>query len=555
MVTLKKIFGASLAACLLSTSVHASNLIDIYKQALRNDPTFKQAESTWLSQKQNLAIARSAYLPQLQFIGSLDFQHVETRPEPSPTNNTDGNSGEYDYTLSLTQPLFNAQTWQSIKGAHASVKAATATYLAAEQDLMQRVSTAYFNVLQAYDKLRFTLANKRAVKQQLVTAEQKFKVGLIAITGVYDAQSVYDQAAANEIRDRNLLENSIEDLRAITGKHYYALNGLGHQVPLSPPKPNNINAWVKTANHQNYSIASQRYLAIAARDNIHEIEAGHLPSLDLTSTYEDTKSFSHENNAPNNSVSEATVGLSMNFNIFQGGSVIAQTKQARYDYLTASSALEFTHREVVKDTRQAFLGVISGVSQVKADKQSIKSAQNAVEATKAGYTVGTRTMVDVLNDLSTLYQNQQKYADDQYAYINSIIALKAAAGTLSLNDLVAINRWLGKKVDFPLNPAVYGDRVKSVKIDLSDVSFIGDTKPESQPTDNKSDTKQPTKKSSRKKSHRKQAKYQKAKSQKAKPQKVQSKRIKSKPAHHTLSKPRTTRRRAALPAPAVTTAN
>lgn len=437
---------------LFSPSIFSEDLLQVYHQAVLSDPAFAQAESSWQSQKMNLPIAEAGYLPQ---VGTTAFanKNYANSSLSNVTSALNGYSWTYGFTLTLTQPLFNFAVWAQIKKASASVKAATASYLAAEQSLMQRTAKAYFDVLQAYDQLRYTVADKNAVWEQLVTSEQKFKVGLIAITDVYDARSSYDNVTAKQIAAQNNLNIQLENLRAITGVHYSALNGIRTQLPLLKPQPDNIEQWVDVANEQNYSIKAQNYTVIAAMDNIKQQRAAGYPSINLQGGVTQTQTADNPSNTigiPNNSVSDTQIlGLNLAYNPIQGGAVIATTKQARYDYVTASGKLDQIHRQVVDDTRSSFLTASSSISQIKADKERIVAAQNALDATEAGLKVGTRTMVDVLNALTTVYQAQQQYANDQYAHLNSVISLKLAAGTLSLQDLTQINSWMKKRIVFP----------------------------------------------------------------------------------------------------------
>lgn len=439
-----------LIAGFMLSSAHADNLMQVYQQAIKSDPIFAQAESTWHSQKMNLPIAESGYLPQVSITASAKRDYDKTVPYLSSFN-TNSYSWIYGYTLNATQPIFNFTVWAQIKGADANVKAATATYLAAQQSLMQRTATAYFNVLKAYDQLRYIVANKRAVWQQFVTAREQFRVGLIAITDEYNARSSFDQAVAQQLSAQNNLNIQLEALRAITGRNYASLRGLKKNLPLVTPTPNNINKWVDIATQQNYSIKAQNYNVIAAMELIKQKAAGGYPTLGLQGSVGETHTV---NDPPETAEDVQTLGLAMSYSPIQGGLVIASTKQARYNYVTASGLLEQTHRQVVNQARSSFLSVLSDSSQVKADKQSIISARNALDATEAGLKVGTRTMVDVLSALSTLYQTQQQYANDQYSYINNLIALKAAAGTLSVNDLEKINEWLGEPIVFPEQTSV-----------------------------------------------------------------------------------------------------
>lgn len=455
-------------ASVSSVSASADNLMQVYTQAVQSDPVFAQAESTWHSQQMSLPIARAGYLPQVSLAanGARNYQQMSPNfgAVGGQIGGTSGSTGgsamgggfngyswQYGYSLNATQQIYNFAAWQQIKGAKASVKAATANYLASQQSLMQRTATAYFNVLQAYDELRYTIANKRAVWQQFVTAREQFRVGLIAITDEYDARSRYDQVVAQQIAAQNNLNIKLENLRAITGHDYTSLAGLGKHLPMIAPQPANIDTWVQVADNQNYAIKAQNYTVIAAMDNIKQQAAAGYPTLGIQGGVGETHFV---DNAPNITQDNANLGLNVAYNPIQGGGVIAATKKARYDYVTASAKLDQVHRDVVNQARSSFLSVLSNSSQIKADKQSIISAKNALSATEAGLKVGTRTMVDVLDALKTLYQSQKLFAIDQYAYINNLIALKAAAGTLSVVDLQKINAWLGKSVVFPSQDSV-----------------------------------------------------------------------------------------------------
>lgn len=445
------------ASALVTPALYAADLMQVYNQALVSDPIYAQAQSTWQSQKMNVSIARAGYLPQVGIAANADRDYVRSS---SPISVVTGYHWQYGYGLTLTQPIFNAAAWASIQGAHASVKAATATYIAAQQSLMQRTATAYFSVLQAYDNLRYTIANKNAVWQQFATAREQFRVGLIAITDEYDARARYDQVVAQQILAQNNLNIQLENLRQITGRHYRSLKGLDKQLPLLRPKPDNIDQWVQVAEDQNYSIKAQNFTVQSAMETIKQQAAAGYPTLNLEGGYSDARTSDNSTGLPNTKVDQANLGLQLAYNPIQGGLVIASTKKARYNYVTASGLLDQTHRNVVNSTRSSFLSVLSFIGQVNADKQTIISSRNALSATEAGFKVGTRTMVDVLLALTRVYQSQQQYADDQYSYINNIIALKAAAGTLSVADLAEINSWLGKHIKLSQQtsvPRVSGD--------------------------------------------------------------------------------------------------
>ncbi len=460
-----------LLAC--SLNIQADNLMQVFVQAVHNDPTFKQAESTWYSQRELLPIARSQYLTNIGITSQYGRNMSETALSGLYLPNN-GYSWQSQYGIAITQPIFSASAWTAIRGAQANVKSATATYLSATQFLMQRTASAYFAVMRAFEQLRYTEANKRAVYRQYVTAEQQFKVGLIAITSVYNAQSSYDQQVATEIANRNSLSNQLENLRAITGERYASLYGIRNKFPLLIPQPADIDAWVHTAEMQNYALLAQNYTVIAARENIRNQASAWLPQLNAVGTYNKNNNDAYGGIQPNSQATTGFVGLSLSWNPIQGGAITAQTEQARYNYLTSAGQLEFVHRQVVNQTRQAYLAITADISQIKADEQSIISSKNSLDATEAGYTVGTRTMEDVLTAISQLYQVEQQYIDDQYDYFNQIVNLKFAAGTLSVRDLQMLNGWLQGNIVFPKPNAPLSKPLTGLE-ELNGTSDIGDT--------------------------------------------------------------------------------
>lgn len=417
---------------LCSSLAQADTLIEVYGQALKNDPTFKEAEATWLAAKQNVPIAFANLLPALDVNGGYGRIYTNLGGNTQYSNQT-------QYNITIGQPIINFANYANLSGAKDSTKAAAATYAAAAQNLMFRTAQAYINVTQADDNLHFTLAQKRSIQEELHNAQQKYDAGITPITGVYQAQASFDSIVATEIANRTTLANNLENLKAITGQDYTTLNGILKQVPLSTPEPHNLQEWVDVSKKQNPQIKAQYYTMQAAHQNIKQQQAGFLPTLTANGTY------SYASASPDlggeNSKS-GSIGLSLDYPIYNGGSTLAQTRQARYQYVNASAALEYTYRSMVNQTSQAYLTILSMISQIKADKISIKSAEASYKATQLGYIAGTQPMLNVMQDLSNVYQARQQYADDQYTYILNIVTLKQAAGTLDFNDLAEINRWL-----------------------------------------------------------------------------------------------------------------
>jgi outer membrane protein len=438
--------------------IHAADLMQIYQQALFSDPVYQQAVSQRLSDQEGAPIARSALFPQAAINGGPSLNKFHQNPsEGSPAIRT--TSRGYSFTLSLSQTVFNYAQFKALAGANAVSKEADATLNAAKQSLMLRVAQAYFTVLKDEDNLVYNAANKKAFNKQYDQINQQYKVGLKTITDVYTAKASYDTASAAYIAAQTTLADDKENLRAITGNVYPALGTLSKHFPLISPQPANMDEWVQTAEQQNWSIKAAQFANAAARENVKQQFGGHIPTVSLQGAYNVAYNNNLAGAATSGSASstevltsflpptkahtsDASVTLNFGVPIFQGGQVVAQTEQARYSYQVANQKLEQTVRATVNTTRQSYLGVIAGIQQINADQQAIKSTISSMEGLEAGYRVGTQTLVDVLNQQQKVFQAETQYATDRYAYINNLLSLKQAAGTLSAEDLQAINAWL-----------------------------------------------------------------------------------------------------------------
>lgn len=435
---------------LLPLSSHATNLIEVYQDACSSDPIFKAAQAEFQAVKQTIPISVSHFLPQLSLSGNLTRTRTDyIYDEPTSvleqglpkTTLYNTNSG---YTLSASQSLFNFANWATLSNANAQAKQAAATLSAAAQDLMIRTVKAYFAILKSSEDLHFTQAERVAIKHELDQNKDRYQVGLIAKTAVFEAQARFDDVVAREVASKYEYSNRIEELRQITGKSYRTLQAIGERLPLVGPSPENIDTWVATSVNQNYTLQAARYGSIAARENIKIQYAGHLPTVEGTGSYTDSRDSNYFGDGPLRTKT-AAVTLSGTLPIYSGGAVIATTEQARYLYQKALSIEEETHRSIIAQTRKAYLGVLSEISQIRADKQAIISSQSAFDATQAAYEVGTRTMVDVLDAQATLYNNQRVTVSAQYNYLLQTLLLKQTAGTLSPEDIVSINRYLMKE--------------------------------------------------------------------------------------------------------------
>ena len=431
---------ASAALLLGSTTSYAEDLLEIYRFAQESDPQLRAAEAGNLAAQEVRAQSRAALLPQLNLSADITQSSTDVMESSSPVlpaaEDTYTSNG---YNVSLRQSIYHHDYYVQLKQADARIAQANAEYEGAKQGLILRAAEAYFNLLAAQDSLTTAEATKRAISQQLRQTQQRFEVGLSAITDVHEAQAAYDIAVAAEIAAQSEVDNARENLREIIGRDPVVLAVLKDEVPLLPPEPAEISQWVETAQQQNLSLLASEAAARAAQEEMNRRQAGHYPTLDLVAghNYSDTTDYEFGSKRADNSV-----GVQLNVPIYSGGLTTAQTREARALYTQAQEVLEQQRRATVRDTRSAYLGVTTGISQVLARKQALASAQTALEATQAGFEVGTRTIVDVLDAQRVRYNAQSDYLRARYDYLLATLRLKQAAGSLSVDDIAKINNWL-----------------------------------------------------------------------------------------------------------------
>ncbi len=459
--TLLLLFTA--AACLSAAPAYSADLWDVYQLALDNDPTFATAQANYQAALENKPIARAGYLPNVNLTGSRTVTKSSGQIPLvyDPTTNTyiqsNGSFRSYttSYTAQLTQPIFNWSAWETIEQADASVAQAQAQFVAAQQDLIVRTATAYFNVITARDTLAADHAATLANGKQLDQTKAKYQVGMSAVTDVQNAQAAYDQSVANEIAAQQQVINAEESLRAITGEPVGVLKEPVSGMPLRTPAPDNAQKWVDTALKQNPNLMAALAAADVASSNISIKRSGHYPTIDLV------LSHNYNNNHQVSAIQILAVGqyqnisgntamLQLNVPIFSGGGVTAQVTQAERQYDAAMEQVKFVNRQTVQQARTSYLGVLTGISQVRALQQSVKSNETSLQAMETGMQVGTRTIVDVLLARQNLVTAQTNYAQSRDNYLTSVLQLKQAAGILGPDDLKQINVLL--QVPTPMSP-------------------------------------------------------------------------------------------------------
>jgi outer membrane protein len=423
------------------------DLLQIYDMALQSDPVLREAAERRLASQETRPQALANLLPNLNAVG--DYDYIDERTDNPITGVRDQTYTQNSVAGQLNQVLYNRGFWMQLKQADDVIAQADAQYKNTQIDLMVRTTEAYFNILRAADNVTVTKAELRANERQLDQSKQRFEVGLVAITDVNESQAAYDRARADVISAENALDNRWEELRKIIGNVSVPLARLGDKLPLTPPEPNDIDQWAETAARQNYGIIAAQDAAEVAQKTIEIERSGHFPRLDLVASY----GISRTGSEIGSDVDRGVVGVELNLPIYTGGAVSSRTRQAGYDYQAALQVLDQTRREVNRNVKDAFRGILSSISEVKARKAALVSAQSALESTEAGLEVGTRTQVDVLNAQQRLYDEERFYLSSRYDYILNGVFLHQATSTLTRELLAKGNAWL-KPTD-PVPPPRY----------------------------------------------------------------------------------------------------
>ncbi|MDO8955181.1 MAG: TolC family outer membrane protein [Gammaproteobacteria bacterium] len=415
---------------------HATDLIEIYQQAAAHNATYQSAMSTYQAAKYGVPISRAALLPAVSLTANTTSNYKN--PNDPTRYNSNG------YTLTLTQPIFNWGSWKAYTQAEYTLKLAAITYAQAQQTLVMSVANAYFAVLEAQDQLRYAEKNEASLKQQMNQTDEQYKVGLKALTDVESTRASYETAIASTVAAENSLQNSMEALMVVTGRPESHLSPLEANFPLIKPQPDNSDTWVQFGLEHNLALASANLTAQIQKLGIDIAKAGtavspgYLPTLTGTGTYGSAK----DNSNTNGNVTTGTASIGINWQLFNGGQTYATVKQADYNYQADAATLEATRRSTISNVRQSYLNILSDISQVQALNQAVISGESSLNATRQAYLVGARTIVDVLTQQSDLFDSQQQYAEAVYNYITDSLNLKLNAGTISEQDIAAINQWL-----------------------------------------------------------------------------------------------------------------
>ena len=429
----------------LTSDLYAENLIDIYNEALKNDPTYRAAEYSYLADKELVVQGRSALLPSLTLSGSTNWNEYYQDKQMQQSYNS------FSGTARLSQPLLRLDSWFQYKQSKSLTNAAEAEFAYEQQNLLVRTAELYFGVLREIDNINAALSEEKAIKKQLDQAKQRYEVGLSAITGVQEDQLAYDISKASRINAEGRLLSAREALNALIGREIFSLDELGDALLIEEPNPKSKEEWVNLALKNNYQLKAALLRKSAAKNNARSAASNHLPKIDIvgSKSESETNQFNYEGfniNGQGIPVPEVTgrrnYVIQFSMPIFQSGAVSSRRKQAYAQYEKTNENSLFTQRRVIQEVRSGYSNVLTLVANVTAQKQAVISATSALEATQVGYKVGTRNVVDLLQAEKNLYSAEKNLSNVKYDYILAKLKLNLAAGIISPGDLVNINNLL-----------------------------------------------------------------------------------------------------------------
>jgi outer membrane protein len=429
-------------SALLAAQASADDLIAVYEQSLGLDPRFIAAQLEYEAAQEAIPQARSQLLPALD----LSAEYLETDQDIRSSDNEVFATGKTSfptnsYGLTLSQPIFRWSEWQRLKQSHAEVAQAFAVLAEAEQDLMYRVASAYLGVLAAQDNLDFVQAEREAVERQRELAIARRTSGLATRTDEFDANARYALVLADEIEAQNQLDDSRQALAESIGGLVPTLDLLGETIPLVSPEPMDVDAWVDLATEQNLAVEARRQAVAIAEKEVDRHQASRLPTLDLVARLDD-RDTGGSLFGGGSEVETADLLIQLNVPLYQGGGPRSRVREATTRLSQAREELKLELLVVGRETRGAFLGVMSGISKVDAYQASLVAQANALEAKRRGYESGLNTALDVLDAERDRYLIMRDYAQARYDYLLDTLQLKRATGTLSVADLAAINGML-----------------------------------------------------------------------------------------------------------------
>jgi outer membrane protein len=434
----KTLLGATLAALLPAFAHGADDLLRVFQLAQANDPVIRTARAQYNATHTALKEGLANLLPDVTLTGST------ARNTQAPTVNHSFADGfnTHQYSLNLTQNVINFQAWYTFQSARDGDKQALSNLARAEQQLILRVATAYFDVLRSQNNLALFEAQEAAAREVMNQTQQRYELGFAEISDVYDSQTNYNQARVSRLDEQNLLRQRIEALEVISGSRHDALETLRPDFPVVSANPRNLDEWLQLARENNLDIAAAEFALASTKNEARAAKSAMLPTLTLNANYNDTA----ERDNPFAFISQASnstaIGLTVSVPLYRGGANKARLERAYYSIDASRESLEQAERNSLAQTRNSYRSIETALETVAARAETIEFAQRSLEATEVGMELGTRNIVDLLQAQRALFQAQRDYANARFDYVITTLNLKQAAGILNPQDVIDLNEWL-----------------------------------------------------------------------------------------------------------------
>ncbi|HFC93408.1 MAG TPA: type I secretion protein TolC [Leucothrix mucor] len=440
---MKKQLVFLLIISILNSPLSAENMMQVYRHAQQNDAQTKASEANYRAVLEKKPQALSGLKPQINLSGSASYTTLfSTRVAHRPDDKSAFlNLG---YTLNLTQPLYRKSVNIQIDQVDATISKARATLVLDQQNLIIRVADAYLAYLKAKDNLKFAKLETKAFKRQFMQVKAFFDAERSAITDVKEAQARYDLARSREVSSVQQIQLAKETLKAISGYYYKDLLGAANRIPLLSPKPNNINAWSQAAAKNSPKVQMAKYAVAVAEESVNLARANKSPTVDLFARHSTSSTYG-ESSFDQDKL-DAVIGIQLNIPLYTGGNTASKIREARHKLQQARYLLEAEKRNAIQQTRASFLTITTGLSQLNALQQALKSNQIAARATQTGFEVGTRTAVDVLLSVRETFRAQRDYSNARYDFLLNTLKLKQATGILRIQDLQGLSNLLTKAI-------------------------------------------------------------------------------------------------------------
>lgn len=416
----------------------ADTPLSIYQLAEKNDAEILAAYSALQAEREKRNQSKGALLPSLKLVGEVAANHENIDTTGTANNTGDTSYNSHDVALTLRQPLYRKDLFTDLSIADSNILVAESEYKAAQQDLITRVLTKFFEALAARDNLEFSNAERNAIEEQLEYTKKRYKVGKSTVTDYLEAQAAFDLSDAQVIAAQDHVKDTLDAIKEMTGVAPKTLAPLGKKFEPVTPEPLDAKHWVEEAENKNPTLIAARYEVQTAGYEVDQFKSGHYPKFDVIARYgnEETGGRFGDSN-----IDSAYIALQLEFPIYSGGQVSSQVREALSRKQQAQDELLGTHRSVIRETNKVFRNTMTAMNRIKALSVAVKSTETALKSIKAGYKAGTRTNADLLRAQRELYKARLDYSASKYEYVANYFQLKNITGNLSEDDVQIINAW------------------------------------------------------------------------------------------------------------------